>query len=52
MYIDNIVLLTFIPWVLLVLQKTESSDLDGGGTLPGLCLDILVGNFNNETTIT
>ena len=31
-------MLTFIPWVLLVLQKKESSDLDSGGTLPGLCL--------------
>jgi len=30
-------MLTFIPWVLLVLQKKESSDLDSGGTLPGLC---------------
>jgi len=29
-------MLTFIPWVLLVLQKKESSDLDSGGTLPGL----------------
>ena len=30
-------MLTFILWVLLVLQKKESSDLDSGGTLPGLC---------------
>jgi len=30
-------MLTFIPWVLLVLQKIESSGLDGGGTLPGVC---------------
>jgi len=32
-------MLTFIPWVLLVLQKIESSGLDChcGGTLPGLC---------------
>jgi len=37
-YIVTIVMLTFIPWVLLVLQK-KSSDLDGGGTLPVLCLN-------------
>jgi len=30
-------MLTFISWVLLVLQNKESSDLDSGGTLPGLC---------------
>ena len=30
-------MLNFIPWVLLVLQKKESSDLGIGGTLPGLC---------------
>ena len=30
-------MLNFIPWVLLVLQKRESSDLGIGGTLPGLC---------------
>jgi len=30
-------MLTFIPWVSLVLQKKESFDLDGRGTLPGLC---------------
>jgi len=42
-YIDTIVMLTFIPWVLLVLQNKESSNLDSGGTLPGLCrlFDIL-----------
>ena len=34
---DNIVMLTFIPKELLVLQKKESSGLEGGGTLPGLC---------------
>jgi len=34
-------MLTFIPWVLLVLQKIESSDLDCGGTLPGLCQKLL-----------
>jgi len=30
-------MLNFNPWVLIVLQKKESSDLDSGGTLPGLC---------------
>jgi len=35
-------MLNFIPWVLLVLQKKESSDLGIGGTLPGLCLNFLV----------
>ena len=35
-------MLTFIPWVLFVLQKKESSDLDSGGTLPGLCQAISI----------
>ena len=35
------ILLNFIPWVSLVLQKKESSDLGIGGTLPGLCRDIV-----------
>jgi len=30
-------MLNFIPWVLLVLQNKESSDLGISGTLPGLC---------------
>ena len=30
-------MLTFIPQDLLVLQKIESTGLDGGGTFPGLC---------------
>ena len=40
-------MLTFIPLVLLVLQKKESSDLDGDGTLPGLCLIVYGGKDLN-----
>jgi len=43
-------MLTFIPWVLLVLQKKESSDLDSGGTLPGLCRNNNTGNNDNNNT--
>jgi len=50
-YIDNFVMFTFIPWILLVLQKIESSDLDGGGTLPGLCRFVnYVQNINYVST--
>jgi len=34
-YIDNIVMLTFIPYDLLVLWKIESTDLDGEGGIAG-----------------
>jgi len=44
-------MLTFIPWVLLVLQKIESSGLDGGGTLPGLCHKSCKTVFNLKNTI-
>ena len=42
-----IVMLTFIPLEFTVLQKIESSGLDGGGTLPGYCrIQIPHGKFH------
>ena len=35
---------------MLVLQKIESSGLDGGGTLPGLCRYYLIGSTSNTFT--
>ena len=42
-------MLTFIPWDLLVLQIIESSGLDGGGTLPGLCRQPFTEDVNNKS---